>query len=292
MIAKKQRADTTSSALALATSSSYASPSCSSSSTSDRPIIMEYGLSTQDKLALRKAVKSLGADIRSKIQDVGGLTHFVVGTALVSEGESDGVQAVLARSRNLKQSHALLYGKWIIGPQWIHASLDANKWVSPAPFEVVGDAKVTQFVAGGPERARYSQAKGRGSLFKDTTFFIAPKALRKGMKLHEFEHLLRLADARIFPLSSLQAVLAKQSKEDVGKHAQTVDSSSSSTAITTHVLISEPYHLARNAREPVESGLLVAVTEDWAHDSISNFMLMETDTYKVSVRHGGGRRRR
>jgi hypothetical protein len=252
---------------------------------------MEYGLSAKDKAALRKAAHTLGADIRTKIQDVGGLTHFVVATTTPT-----GETAVLAKSRNLKQSHALLFGKWIVGASWIRASIAAGTWVDEAPHEVLGDAKVTQFVAGGPERARLSHAKEQGSIFKDTTFFISPSALRKGMKLHDFEHLLRLADARIFPMSSLEAVTAATAAAVAASEEGSSSSSSTTTTTTsatsTNVVISDKNRLDRKAREPVENGLAIAVTEDWAHDSVSNFMLMGTGMYEVELRRNGRSSRR
>ena len=236
---------------------------------------MEHGLSARDKAALRKAAQTLGADIRTKIQDIGGLTHFVVAT---TSTRTTGPKGLLAKSRNLKQSHALLFGKWIVGASWIRASLAAGKWVDEKAHEVIGDAKVTQFVAGGPERARLSHAKEQGSIFKDMTVFISPNALHKGMKLYDFENLMRLADARVFPMSSLQAVVDTRAGDGASS------SSVTATTATTNIVISDRNRLDRKAREPVENGLAIAVTEDWAHDSLSNFLLMGTGMYEVKLR--------
>ena len=142
-------------------------------------------------------------------------------------------------------------------------------------------------IPGGPRRARESRsASGRqGSLLRNCTIYLAAKRLKVNRK--DYEATLRMADARVFPLAALPKNLKIEAKETAAAAAADASSSSSSSSSSSpsvperhhHVVICDSGRIDRAARQPVQDGLAVAVSEAWAHDSISNFRLMPFDAY-------------
>ena len=108
---------------------------------------MVNSLNIKQKALVSKTVKSLGGKILIHSDDVGSVTHFVVGTVDPQQQQPGG--AYVALSRNHKQQSAMLMGKWQLSVQWVVDSVAAGEWLDEEKYEIVGDAKAKTLIPGG-----------------------------------------------------------------------------------------------------------------------------------------------
>ena len=85
--------------------------------------------------------------------------------------------------------------------------------------------------------------------------------------MYDYVHLLRLGDGRVYEsLASLSKLESKiNESEDEQKRM--------------HIIVCDSGRVDRSAKQLIEQGYLIAVTTEWALDSISNFQLMNVGDY-------------
>jgi hypothetical protein len=167
-------------------------------------------------------------------------------------------------------------GKWVVSFQWVVDSMQAGVWLDEELYEVQGDAKCTTLVPGGPKRARLAFANKTGGVFSGIKIYIGKKKLNPNNK--EYIYLLRCADGSVY--EQLEHSLVHLTKK-----CATSEEALKREQATQHILICD--RVDRRAKELIEQGVLTAVTEEWASDSLSNFYLMGLESYKVQLRRRG-----
>jgi hypothetical protein len=235
--------------------------------------LLTNSLDRKQTSTLKKAVKQLKGSIGTKTTEIFMATHFVVGTTSNQASEN------IAKSRNRKQQEAMLHGKWIVSFQWIVDSMKAGKWIDEEPYEIHGDAKAASIIPGGPKRARLQCIKNKSSsigrsIFTNVHFYVG-KNTKLSPNHSEYLHLLRVGHGTVWtnaPLSESLKRLENDLEEGGGVDEQGIQ----------NILICD--RIERCAQSFIEQSKLIAVTEEWASDSISNFQLMDTSDYIVKSR--------
>ena len=271
------------------------------SATKPSPCIMVNSLNIKQKALVSKTVKSLGGKILIHSDDVGSVTHFVVGTVDPQQQQPGG--AYVALSRNHKQQSAMLMGKWQLSVQWVVDSVAAGEWLDEEKYEIVGDAKAKTLIPGGPKKARLfvhqiqtssnntnEQQDRGGSLFNGLTMYVGPKT-KLSQKRNEYSYLLLLGEGRVVEsLDGLSKLSTNSDTHGTNGNGDGENSEDGAKKRQQHVLICDRNGAPRAARDLIGTGHLTAVTEEWALDSISNFTLMDMSAY--SIKPGRSRRRR
>ncbi len=206
---------------------------------------------------LQGVISQIGGRVVNEFDDGTRITHIVTGI----------VDQEQRTQRTIKYCCGVLTGAWVVTFEWVLASLSAREWVEELDYEVRGDTHAL----GAPKKARLALRKsGSTRLFAGLRFcFGGEFALPSRADL---EGIARTGGAEILsslptPTTNMQEYLAEV------QH--------------TYVICDREITDEAGAGEMHMVCGLVPISYHWLLDSVSNYSLLQVDSYRILPRERG-----
>lgn len=224
-------------------------------------VLVDTGLTTEEKLEFKKTVKGLGGSTSAKITE--NVTH------LVTRRTNNSFKA----PRTFKYLEAILHGAWIVSYEWIEESSRAGKWLHEAEYEIQGDTTVG--ISDGPSRARISikETEEEQAIFTGLSFGLLGK-FSKGIARNDLITLLKKGGATYVCRSLPSASLSFKGRFIVILDKDLVPPESTDVLRRFQGSLKS---LSASAREAIE-----IVNTDWLLDSLSRYSLQDVSLYAPS----------